>query len=98
MMKNLILVALVSFCLSAFGDEVKFGTREAAQQVASNMIGLLYNVPSKQIVVGMPVVEGSIATTTAIFPGKICTITLARNETANRMGWVVNQYDCKNAS
>ena len=97
-MKKVLAIALAaSFSVSAFADQIKPGSTEAAQRVVSDYLALIYVVPKEKINVGtVNLLEGGqFAAASAAFDGKYCSFKLQRHSSANEFGWVVQSQQCK---
>jgi hypothetical protein len=68
-----------------------------AASAAAEFLKLIYGVADKSIKFDAPVLQGDRFTVKAVIPGRNCNMALTRNATANKFGWVVQEYTCPKA-
>lgn len=90
--------AQVTQALEAFKTPSKAaasGTPMAARQAAVRFVSTLYGAPSESVNTIMLEAKGDFATVRTEWAKKACTLKLAKNATANELGWVVQEHPCE---
>lgn len=89
------LFGLTSVNLASASDSVLIsGSPEAAKEVGCTFVALIYGANRTSVEVSQPTIANEWASLQTKSDGKVCNLTLQKNTSANKYGWVVNAQDC----
>lgn len=99
-MKKTLLIAFAIFNFtvmhpaSASDHTLQSGSAEASREAGRTFVALIYGSNPIFIEVSQPTIDNEWATLQTKSDGKICNLTLQRNASANKYGWVVSTHSC----